>query len=152
MEDPPTKKATPAFHPISARCPETGKEKTVKLMATDADHILKYGPKVRYYDMVGDRTDPTTGSPVQQVLLHPKAIFKGVREHQGGGHCYCGIPTCAYTNSGAKIPPVPNKVYCVYLNAGDKLFEWGWETPDPDEPELPLGWKDRYQERIWPKP
>ena len=152
MADQPPAKTTPAFHPIIARCPKTGKEKTVKLMASDATRFVKYGPPVRIHEVIGDRTDPTTGSPVQQVLLNPTAIFGGVREHQKGGHCYCGLPTCAYTNAGAKIPPVPNKVFCVYVNPGEKLFEWGWEQADPDDPMIPLGWNSRYQERIWPKP
>jgi hypothetical protein len=124
----------------------------IVLTADLADKILRYGPRQRFYEIVGDRLDETTGSPVQQVLLHPAAIFSGVREHQEGGTCYTGVPTCAYTNGGSKVPPVPGKVFCVYVNPRDRLFEWGWEQADPDEVGLPIGWQERFKERIWPKP
>lgn len=142
---------TPAHHPIQARCPATGNIKVVKLLADLALKILKIGPKSRYHEIVGDRTDPTAGSPVQQILLNPAAIFESVREHQDGGWCYCGVPTCAYTNSGAKIPPVPNKVFCVYVNPGNYLFEWRWEPADPDDKGLPLGYQERYKVKVWPR-
>jgi hypothetical protein len=146
-----TPKLQPAYFPIPALCGHTGKQKLVKLMATDATKVMKFGPQARYYELAGDRTDSTTGSPVQQVLLNPHAIFEGVRDHQSGGLCYCGSPTCAYTNDGAKIPPVPDKVFCVYLSPLERLFEWGWEISDPDYPGLPLGWKTRYKVQLWPK-
>jgi len=146
-------KIEPAYYPIPAFWPFAEVEpKVVKLMADLVSRLQRYGPASRIYEIIGDRADPTKGSPVQQVLLRPTAIFEGIREHQAGGMCYCGIPTCAFTNSGAKIPPIPNKVYCVYLNAGGKYFESGWEPADPDEPGLPREYQIRYGVKLWPKP
>lgn len=140
-----------AHYPLPALDPLTGRTKTVRLMAELADRILRYGPRQRYFEVAGDRADETTGSPVQQVLREPVAVFCGIREHQHGGTCYTGCPSCAYTNGGSKVPPWPGKVFCVYVNPRDHLFEWRWEPADPDEPGVPLGHQDRFKERIWPR-
>ena len=143
----------PAYYPIPALCPITGNKKEVKLTQELAQKVLKFGPQARYYEVVGDRTDVTTGSPVQQVLLNPTAVFAGVREHQQGGMCYCGQPTCAYTNGGAKIPPVPGMVFLAYVNPRDELFEWRWDQADQNHAELPVDYDhpNRFKVRIWPK-
>jgi hypothetical protein len=119
-------------------------------MADLVSEIQRYGPAAQIHEIIGDRTDETSGSPVQQVLAHPDAIFEGIRDHQEGGTCYTGRPSCAYTNSGSKIPPVPGKVYCVYLNPRGHYFVSRWEIADPDVPGLPLGYQGRYRIKVWP--
>jgi hypothetical protein len=138
--------------PIQAFCPMTGSLRTFYLTEDLVLGVLKFRPRSSYYAVVGDRTDPSSGSPVQQVLLAPTAVFSGVREHQEGGLCYCGTPTCAYTNDGAKIPPVPGKVFLVYVNPRGHLFEWRWDQEDPEFPGYPIGWDDksRFREQLWP--
>lgn len=89
-----------AFYPIPAFSPETGAHTIVKLMGDLIVRFQKTRPQSMIYEVIGDRSDPSSGSPVQQVLSNPVAIFEGVRDHQAGGRCYCGIPTCAYTNGG----------------------------------------------------
>jgi hypothetical protein len=91
---------------IPALCPISGGSKVVYLTMDLVEKVLRYGPRSRYFAIVGDRSDPTTGSPVQETLLHPTVVFKGVREHQDGGVCYTGKPSCRYTESGAKVPPI----------------------------------------------
>lgn len=120
-------------------------------MADLFSKLQRYGPPVRIHEIIGDRQDPSSGSPVQQVLLKPTAVFEHIREHQEGGLCYCGVPTCAFTNDGAKVPPRPGMVYCVYISPGDRYFESRWEKADPDDPGLPLGHAVRYKVRVWPK-
>jgi len=136
---------------MPALCPVTGGQKSIKLMADLVRKLMTEGPQTRVYDIIGDRNDPTCGSPVQEVLLKPIAVFEHIREHQKGGMCYCGIPTCRYTIGGAKVPPPPNMVYCVYINPGDRFFESRWEPADPDHEGLPLGYQTRYKMKIWPK-
>ena len=144
---------TPSYYPLPALDPASGGTKKVRLMTDLADQVLRYGPRQRYHEIVGDRQDPTTGSPVQQILTKPAAVFGGVCEHQQGGVCYTGLPSCAYTNSGSKVPPFPEKVFCVYVNPQDKVYEWGWEQADPDTVGLPLGYQDtkRFKEQLWPR-
>ncbi|HET6248678.1 MAG TPA: hypothetical protein VFE47_13330 [Tepidisphaeraceae bacterium] len=131
-------------------CPRTETRKSAYLTAGLVDKILRYGPRSRYHAIVGDRSDPTTGSPVQQVLLNPVVVFEGVREHQHGGICYSGIPTCRYTDEGA---PIPGFVFLVYINPMDWLYEWRWDKEDPNMPGYPLGWDDpaRFKAKLWPK-
>lgn len=151
MKKPDVSKQTePAHFPIPALCPKTKGTIIVKLMADLVSKLQRYGPAARVYEIRGDRNDPTTGSPVQQVLAKPVAVFEGIRDHQTGGTCYTGLPTCAYTNGGAKIPPVPGKVYCVYVNPRGHYFESRWEDADPDDAGLPIGYQGRYKQRIWP--
>ncbi len=142
-----------AHYPIEALDPATGGTIIVKVMSDLVVRFQKTRPAAMMHELIGDRSDPRSGSPVQYVLKHPFAIFTGLRELQVGGTCYCGVPTCAYTNSGAKIPPVPGKVFCVYINPKGVLFEWRWEPADPDASGLPLGHDDpeRFEMRIWPK-
>jgi hypothetical protein len=145
-------KPAAAHFPIPAFSPTTGGTRTVFLLADTFGKMQRYGPASRIYDIIGDRTDPSTGSPVQEVLLHPVAVFEHIREHQDGGYCYSGKPSCRFTNGGSKIPPMPNMVYCVYVNNAGRYFESGWEQEDPDKPGYPLGYQDRFKTTIWPKP
>lgn len=143
--------STAAHFPIKALSPDTGGDKIVKLMSDLVVRFQKTRPASMLHEVIGDRSDPTTGSPVQHVLAAPAAIFDGVRDFQVGGTCYSGVPACAYTNGGAKIPPVPGKVFCVYVNPHGIVFEWRWEPADPDVEGLPLGYHDRFGKRLWPK-
>jgi hypothetical protein len=140
------------YFPIPALCPKTGGQKVIKLTDDTVKKIRTYGPAVRMYDIIGEKGKDGSRSPVQEILLHPYQVFEHIREHQVGGSCYCGVPSCAFTNGGNITPPHPGKVYCVYVNPADMYFESGWEPADPDDPCLPLGWQARYKERIWPKP
>jgi len=153
QDDSSPQRLTPAYYPIPALCPTTGGKRELKLTHALASRIMKYGPQARYYDVVGDRTDSTTGSPVQQVLLGPTAIFAGIREHQQGGTCYCGHPTCAYSNGGAKLPPIPGMIYLVYVSPRDEIFEWRWDQADKEQPDLPVGYNspNRFRVQIWPR-
>ena len=140
-----------AHFPIRARCPKTGGEIVVKLSPNLIKRIRDNGPPVRLHDIVGDGSVGPEGSPVQEILLHPSHIFGDIRAHQEGGTCYCGVPSCSYTDGGCKCPPKPNMVYCVYVNPGGVFFESGWEPADTETPELPLGWRTRYKVKLWPK-
>ena len=152
MSDPQSKKPVAAPHyPLPAFCPDTGGTKVIRLAEELIHRLMRNGPPTRIHEIIGDRTDKNTGSPVQQVLLKPAVVFEHIRQHQPGGRCYCGIPTCAYTKDGSKIPPIPNMVYCVYTNPNDWFFESGWEEADPDEPTMPLGHQTRFKVKLWPK-
>lgn len=143
---------TVSHYPIEAFWHRPPGKKMIKLPSSLVLNVQKYGPATRWYELIGDKNSTGTSSPVQEVLQAPNAIFEHIREHQPGGLCYCGIPTCGYTQGGVKIPPSPKCVYCVFVNAADVFFECGWEPADPDDPTLPLGYQSRFKEKLWPRP
>ncbi len=145
-------KLEPKHSQVPALDPATAGQKIVKLRDELLLRYLKQGPEHKFYEVTGDRTDPTSGSPLQQVLAKPRAVFSGVRDYEQGGYCYCGLPTAAYTNGGSKVPPRPGMIYCVYVDPRDWVYEWGWEVPDEIEVSLPEDYDapERFERMIWP--
>jgi len=147
------KKLEPKHSIILAFDPDTNGFKTVKLADDLLFHYHKEGPEHKYHEVVGHVTDPKGGSPVQDILAKPVAVFGGVRDYEQGGVCYCGLPNAAYTNGGAKIPPRPGMIFCVYVSPLEWVYEWGWELPDEMEPMLPEDYDspERFERKIWPE-
>ncbi len=86
---------------------------------------------------------------VKYVLDHPQRIFWGIREFNEGGWCYVGIPEEWHVRQDVIAPFPKNKVFAVYINPLRRLFEYGAEPADPEDPMSPIGWKDRYRGLKW---
>ncbi len=91
---------------------------------------------------------------VPAILLEPNAIFEGIRSdedeyHDGNGwRCYCGIPRCAYYPDGAERAAYPGKVYLIFINHENVVYNWRWDLMDPDNYELPKNHKIRFEKRL----
>lgn len=87
---------------------------------------------------------------VPWVLLHPTAIFQGVREDaEGEWVCYCGVPPRAYENkSGAAREPWPNEVYLVFATDEGVIYCNRWDDCDPENPKLPVDHDRRFSKRL----
>lgn len=91
---------------------------------------------------------------VREILQNPTAIFEGLRRDQdedpwgAGWRCYCGIPECAFRQDGTKRPPYPGQVYLVFVNSDGVAYNWRWEKADPDEPELPQDYSNRFRTQL----
>ena len=96
------------------------------------------------------------GRIVPAILLHPKAIFEGIRwdededkyEGSAGWRCYCGIPAHSYRGDGSAAPPYPDEVYLVFINDEHVAYNWRWEKCDPDDPRLPTSHSERFKRRL----
>jgi hypothetical protein len=93
---------------------------------------------------------------VPAILLHPEAVFEGIRrdededKHEGGAgwQCYCGIPASSYRTDGSAAPPYADEVYLVFINSERIAYNWRWEKCDPDDPRLPKEYAERFKRRI----
>lgn len=89
------------------------------------------------------------GYIVPWVLRHPAAIFQGVREEgEAEWLCYCAIPQKAFRKeSGQEIPPYPDEVYLVFVDADRIAYNARWEKCDQDNPKLPEKHETRFIRR-----
>jgi hypothetical protein len=92
------------------------------------------------------------------ALMHPRAIFGGLRhpddKYSGqspGWLCYCSRPEYDYTKSGEPCNPEPCKVFLVFVNEEQIIFNWRWENADVkafcNKEYLPENYKIRFRER-----
>jgi len=91
---------------------------------------------------------------VPMILQQPTAVFEGLRRDEDedrtgyGWRCYCGIPDHAYRRDGTAIPPYAAQVYLVFVNDEGVAYNWRWEQADPENPTLPVGYKDRFRRQL----
>jgi hypothetical protein len=91
---------------------------------------------------------------VPQVLMSRGPVFEGLttdadEDSRGvGWRCYCGIPDRSYTPDGDRCPPRRGQVYLVFLNEDRVAYSWRWEKADPDNPDLPIGYQERFKRRL----
>lgn len=87
---------------------------------------------------------------VPDVLLHPTAIFRGVREEgERQWVCYVGFPSDAYNyRTGERIRPRPGQVFLVFADDYGILYNWRWEQADKDALHLPERHGSRFEERL----
>lgn len=94
------------------------------------------------------------GIIVPAILQHPTAIFEGLRldedeDRRGyGWRCYCGIPERAYHSDGTTRSSYPGQVYLVFVNDEGVAYNWRWEKAADDDPNLPVGYKERFRKRL----
>ncbi len=144
--------------PLKAICPKTGDLKPVAVPMMGKNSVIARiqdgdAGLHKRWELTGGEKGDLTLSCVVCVLESPRAIFGGVREHQEGGYCYCGKPPNSWTNKAVCCPPPPGKIFVVYVNPQDVVYEWRWEGCDPKENSLPVDWfrSKRFSEgMIWP--
>lgn len=94
------------------------------------------------------------GLIVPQILQRPTAIFEGLRQDEDearegyGWRCYCGVPQQAFHADGTSRSPYPDQVYLVFVNDERVAYNWRWEKADPDDPELPINYEERFKQRL----
>lgn len=138
-----------AHYPLTAFDPDTEGQKQVKLLKEDFSRIQRNDPPHKVYHLIGENG---AHSSVQEVLNNPCAIFSGVRDHQVGGVCYCGIPSRRWFNSGSSADPPPGFVFLVYVSPRGCVFEWRWTRADDQHGCWPVDWEDRFNGGLlWPK-
>ena len=85
-------------------------------------------------------------------LMHPAAVFRGIRDSDWGegddeGLCYVCTPTAAYDyKRHVEVNAWPGQVLLVFVNGERELYNWRWERADPERPDRPLGWETRFRE------
>ncbi len=130
---------------LDAFCWQTGRTRQLKMTAELALHVQKSGPRWRYYELRGDHSSTVAGSSVHEVLTEPVVVFGGLRDLQEGGVCYCGKPQQRWTEGGVRCPPPPNRVFLVFVNPRDEVFDWAWAEEDPEMPGYPVGHESRFK-------
>jgi hypothetical protein len=95
---------------------------------------------------------------VPLTLQHPDSIFGGLRppddKYSGespGWLCYCSRPPHDYTESGEMCNPMPNKVFLVFVNEEQIIYNWRWEDADIaafcNKEYLPKNFSTRFRRR-----
>ena len=108
----------------------------------------------------GSKADLLRITLVDNALLYPKAIFRGIRFeedeqhscHSPGWLCYCGYPPNDFRFQGGATAPPARKVFLVFVNEDQIAYNWGWERADFDAWDvgkyLPVNYQDRFKEQI----
>jgi hypothetical protein len=92
---------------------------------------------------------------VRWALLHPRALFRGVRDlerdiAEDRWLCYVATPAYAYDHkTGKKCPPWPNEVFLVFVTEERVVYSWYWCESDGREPHLPVDHENRFLEKVW---
>lgn len=128
--------------PIPALNPSTGEQWTLLIRHKKLDETAKRG-------MGAARELAHT---VRQVVLHPTAVFKGVREEvEEEWLCYVGTPETAYNyRTGDARPAWEGEVFLVFVNDDRIVYNWRWEKADSRYRDLPLNFEDRFDQRVYP--
>jgi len=94
------------------------------------------------------------GIILPMILAQPTAIFEGLRKDEDedrvgyGWRCYCGVPQKSYRSDGTEGRPYPGQVYLVFVNDERVAYNWRWEKSDPDHPNLPIDYQNRFKQRL----
>ena len=92
------------------------------------------------------------------TLKYPTSIFEGLRppddKYSGkspGWLCYCSRPTCDYAGSGEPCNAEPHKVFLVFVNEDQLIYNWRWENADIaalcNKEYLPKDYVTRFRKR-----
>jgi hypothetical protein len=91
---------------------------------------------------------------VRWSLLHPRAIFRGVRDLERDivedqWLCYIACPQHAYDRkTGAKRGPWAGEVFMVFVTDESLVYSWYWSECDHRDLHLPAEHEDRFRERL----
>ena len=103
-------------------------------------NLYKYSP-VRYENLCC----------AKEVLLNPRRIFSGLREHNEGGWCFVGRPAKWHIKEFQTAPFPDYFVFTVYVNPNFQLYESRADKAAEDDVESPKDWQTRYGALIWKK-
>lgn len=141
MDIEPAKQRAPrrGYEKIPAIDPLDGKVTEVYVSHARMDAVAKRG--------MGAAKDLAWSE--REVLIAPKAVFRGVRE-EGESHwlCYVGIPKHSYIADGFTRPPRVGRVYLVFVNDEGVAYHGRWEECDSNNKDLPRDHAIRFRERL----
>ncbi|MGL6225729.1 MAG: hypothetical protein ACRC10_03775 [Thermoguttaceae bacterium] len=129
----------------SAIDPKTGKDTLILTLSKR---------KIEMLGRRGNRGDIQRVLLVRDTLLHPSGIFSGIRFEEDEEHscdapgwlCYCSLPIRDFTRSGEECNPPYNKVFLVFVNDEEIVYNWYWETCDLEKPQYPKNFQERFKE------
>jgi len=87
---------------------------------------------------------------VRWALLHPRAVFLGVRDlerdvSEDKWLCYVATPSHAYDRkTGEKRPPWPGEVFLVFVTEERVVYNWYWCESDGRKSHLPADYETRF--------
>lgn len=88
----------------------------------------------------------------KEVVGDPVIVFEDwMRPEREEGLCYCGHPDHDFRGPQIETPPPPGMVFCVFVLPSGKITDWRWELAEPEEPDYPENWKERFGRIIWPR-
>jgi hypothetical protein len=132
------------YRSLKGLCPTGEGECDFLVSITYLDHLHKYGPEWKFWNL---RILP-------EVLGHPIVIFQGLkREDYDGGLCYSRRVARRFQGPSIELPPHPDTVAVVFVNPdhrGNIVLDWDWRTEDLDRPGWPENWQSDFGETIWP--
>ena len=115
--------------------------------------LLKDG-KMDYVASQGHGAAMELADTVRWTLLHPRALFRGVREldrdvAEDKWLCYVAVPGHAYDHkTGRKRAAWPGEVFMVFVTEERIIYNWYWYESDRNESHLPDDYENRFLERV----
>lgn len=87
---------------------------------------------------------------VPPILETPTAVFRGLRKEEPDWLAYVGKPKVDYEGfrDACEVPADPNHVFVVNLTDRREVYNFVWVEAEPGEADLPVGYRERYRERI----
>ena len=91
---------------------------------------------------------------VRWALLHPRALFHGIRDFErdiseDDWLCYVAVPKHAYDHkTGKSRPPWPGEVFMVFVTGERVIYNWYWDECDGGESHLPVDYENRFRQRV----
>jgi hypothetical protein len=84
-----------------------------------------------------------------RIVQAPEVVFQGLRARGfRKARAYCGRPSRCYDNHGGAHPAPEGKVYVVYVDEQNYVFDWDWVQSDSDNPAYPIDWQNRFKQPI----
>jgi hypothetical protein len=107
-----------------------------------------------YVAAQGHGTAMELADTVRWALLHPRAIFRGIRDldrdvSEDNWLCYVAVPGHAYDRkTGKRRPAWPNEVFMVFVTDERVIYNWYWTECDGQQSHLPADYETRFLEKV----
>jgi hypothetical protein len=129
---------------IAARC-----RQLTQTLASRGSYILR-AKKIGETANRGAGAAKELAYTVPAALLKPTAVFRGVREEgERNWLCYCSVPAQRYDLTTGEIRRIhPGRVFLVFVNDDNIVYNWRWEQADSSHPKLPVNHASRFEEKV----
>ena len=88
---------------------------------------------------------------VPECVLRPLSIFEGLERDFGDTECawlcYCSRPAESLLRKHG-MTQKEDDVFLVFINPDQVIFQFYWDDCDPQEPNRPKGWEDRFRQQL----
>ncbi len=141
----PKKKQRRGYSSLDAIDPSDGGKWQVLLQDGKMDYVAAQG--------LGAAME--LADTVRWALLHPRALFRGIRDPErdiaeDNWLCYVAAPGHAYDHkTGQKRPPWPGEVFLVFVTDERVVYTWYWCESDPQQSHLPMDYENRFTDKVW---